>query len=93
MNRLVLAIVILIALLLGLRVINTPGFRQWISNQMGGAPPTQTTGFNTTVPTDIDQSTPTVPALPQPSPPSPGNSGTGQDGTPAQPLRPIPGGW
>ncbi len=97
MSRLVLAILILLGVLLGLRIISSPGIRQWFLNQIGGAPPTQTTGFNTPIPGNISENTPISPSGPPPngSPPTDGGNGTDGDGsdTPSKPLQPIPGGW
>ncbi len=92
MSRLVTAILILFVVLLGLRFLSSPFFQQNFLNRLGETPPTQTTGFNTTVPTDISQNTPLQPNRPQPGQPD-GSGGQTKPTKPSRPLRPIPGGW
>ena len=49
MNRLVIAIVILLGVLLGLRVISSSSLQRNSANQVGTTPATRTTGFSTEV--------------------------------------------
>jgi hypothetical protein len=80
MSRLVIAVLILIAVLLGLRIISSPFFQQNILNRIGGSNQTQTTGFNTTVPADLTSSTSSQPST-QPLNPQPNSGGTTGGGT------------
>jgi hypothetical protein len=76
MNRLVFAILLLLAVLLGLRIINSPGIWQFFTNRINGSPQTQTTGFNSSVPTNVSENTP-IQSTNTPS----GSSSTGSPST------------
>jgi hypothetical protein len=81
MSRLLIAIFILIAVLLGLKFISSPFFQQNILNRIGASSQTQTTGFNTSVPADISSDTPIQPNPASPVPAQPNNTGSGNAGS------------
>jgi hypothetical protein len=80
MSRLLIAISILIAVLLGLKFISSPFFQQNILNRIGASSQTQTTGFNTSVPADVSSNTPIQPNPASPVPSQPNNTGSGNSG-------------
>ncbi|UBF26098.1 hypothetical protein K9N68_31975 [Kovacikia minuta CCNUW1] len=84
MNRLLIAFLILLAVLLGLRFISSPFFQQNIWNRIGASSQTQTTGFNSNVPTDISANNPSNPRPSPGTPIQPNNPPT----TPSQPSNP-----
>lgn len=108
MPRILIAVALLIAVLAGLKFYNAPELRRFFNSTLGTAPPTQTTGFNTPVPSNISETTQLSPPTSTQNnapPPDNGGNGSSSDGSTTSnnsntdnggntgSLNPIPGGW